>query len=95
MTELNGRAETAHAVLYMNKMAKHFRHKVPVQLEEGWAVIEFEAGRCALSADAARLNARIEAASPEAAEVVREVIDRHLPRFAPKEALTINWQLAD
>ena len=92
MIRFQGSVATPSAALYMSKLCKHFRHKISVEFDEQQARAEFPFGLCLMRADAQSLHFSGEAPSEEAAARIRAVIDDHLPRFARKENLTIDWQ---
>lgn len=94
MIRFHGTATTPSASLYMSKLCKHFRHKIHVEFDESSARAEFPFGLCLMQADKQALRFDCEAPSAEAAVRMRDVLDDHLPRFARKEGLTIEWHEA-
>jgi hypothetical protein len=85
--------ETASAKRYLGQFAKHFAHKLPVELAEdsSSAVVKFSGGACRMKADAARL--RLELDAPLAAmDTLKDVVAHHLVRFAFREELTVVWR---
>ncbi|TBU97096.1 DUF2218 domain-containing protein [Phytopseudomonas dryadis] len=91
MIRFQGCVATASASLYMSKLCKHFRHKISVEFDEQQARAEFPFGLCLMRADDRTLRFDCEAPSEEAAARIRAVLDDHLPRFARKEDLSIDW----
>lgn len=85
------RVPTGKASRYLQQLCKHFAHKLPVAFDEHAGSITFPIGECALSADAEALT--ITAASPGEAELeqLKDVIIRHLVRFAFREELQVDW----
>ncbi|KTE00026.1 MULTISPECIES: DUF2218 domain-containing protein [unclassified Sphingopyxis] len=94
---------TSHASKYLQQLCKHWQHNLVVEFtaDHGtvtfpkdargaeWtsdALVTFDAG-----ADA--LLARIDASNAEHVEAMKDVVARHLDRFAFREApLTFDWQ---
>jgi len=82
---------TAHAERYLGQMCKHFAHKRPVEYTERRSGrIAFGIGTCRLTADAETLTLDIEGA-PGDMDQLRNVVARHLVRFAFREELAIDW----
>ena len=94
---------TAHASRYLQQLCKHWQHNLAVTFTpehgtvsfpkdargaawEGDALVTFDAGADALSV-------RIDASSAAHAEAMKEVVARHLDRFAFREApLAFDWK---
>jgi hypothetical protein len=85
---------TENARRYLGQFVKHFAHKLPFTRwetnEQG--SVEFPMGQCKLKADEARLSISLEPTFPEALPELKDVVERHLLRFAFRENLTISWQ---
>ena len=86
-----GTASTGHASLYLKKLCRHFSHKVETEFDDHQGAIHFPFGTCELSADATSLQLHCQADSDQLA-TLRDVIERHLVRFATRDTLTVNWQ---
>lgn len=83
--------ETASARRYMGQLCKHFAHKLPVELNETDGRIEFAMGTCSASAEEGHLRLTAQAADEESLTTLKDIIDRHLVRFAFRETLVITW----
>ncbi len=85
--------ETTSAKRYLGQFAKHFAHKIPVELAEDniSGTVHFPMGNCEMQADAAQLTLRLDAAK-DAMPQLMDVVVRHLVRFAFREELQINWE---
>lgn len=85
---------TPNARRYLGQFVKHFAHKLPFVRHETneHGEVEFPLGLCTLDADDIRLSIIINAGAPEEMNQLKNVVDRHLLRFAFREELTINWQ---
>ncbi|WLQ11985.1 DUF2218 domain-containing protein [Hahella aquimaris] len=86
---------TDSASLYLNKLCKHFRHKVPAEWDDHEGRVQFKPGTCVMKADQATLEMVCEAENEEALGVVQYILDDHLVRFARKEDIQINWRRID
>nr|WP_283638462.1 DUF2218 domain-containing protein [Marinovum algicola] len=88
-----GTFETPNASKYLQQLCKHFAHKVPASFDTTRGAIEFPFGEVRLSADDAELRIEIPGSDEDTRERGRNVIDRHLERFAFRESFThMNWQ---
>jgi hypothetical protein len=85
--------ETASAKRYLGQFCKHFAHKAPVELEAGntSGKVRFPIGDCDMAANEAALTLRLSAATPEDMARLKDVVERHLVRFAFRESLPIHW----
>lgn len=87
------RVPTAHAQRYLGQICKHFAHKIPVEHSEREGRITFGAGVCRATSDEAALTLEIEG-TPDNMAALRDVVARHLVRFAFREELAIDWRPA-
>lgn len=89
------RVPTGSASRYLQQLAKHWSHKLTVTFTAEEGTIDFPNGtRLQMRADGDALD--LELAVPEDGDVaqMREVVARHLDRFAFREApLTFDWRL--
>jgi uncharacterized protein len=85
---------TPNAKRYLGQFVKHFAHELPFVRHEDNAhgEVEFSLGLCTLDADDTRLSIIVNAGSAEEIGQLKDVVDRHLLRFAFREDMTINWQ---
>jgi len=87
--------QTASARRYMAQLAKHFAHKVDVEAEEDHTVFRFSCGTARLDATADRLIIAVESPDADARGETEDVVERHLVRFAFREALgPLEWTRA-
>ena len=92
MPTASTRMETPNARKYLVQLAKHFAHKIEVEASESEARLLFPAGPIRLTADDAVLAAEVEAADAEGIERLKDVLWRHLERFAFREPeLRATW----
>ena len=85
------RVPTAHASKYLQQLCKHFQHKLPTTFDETSGAITFSAGETKLAATAETLTLDLEARSDDDLERLKDVVARHLERFAFRETLNIEW----
>lgn len=85
---------TENAKRYLGQFVKHFAHKLPFTRwetnEQG--SVQFPIGLCKLEADDTRLAISLETTSPEELTQLKDVVERHLLRFAFREPFSIAWQ---
>ena len=86
---------TDRAVPLIGTMAKHFGHKIPVAQDDAGAVLSFPMGAARLTAGEGALHLTLEADDAEAMESLRDVVERHLLRFAHRdEPAALTWSPA-
>ncbi len=77
--------ETPNARKYLAQLSKHFAHKIEVETSDDDARLSFPAGPIHLKADGAALSVSVEAADKEGVDRLKDVLWRHLERFAFRE----------
>jgi len=90
---------TAHVAIptpprYMNRLAKHFEHRVAVVREEHSASVAFQEAPCTMQASDTHLDIRIEAADPATLTRIQDVVAKHLKQVAAKETFDVAWSVA-
>jgi hypothetical protein len=85
---------TSNARRYLGQFVKHFAHKLPTTRAETneQGSVTFPMGACQLSADDAGLSLTLETDTAEAMAELKNIVERHLLRFAFRESLVIRWQ---
>lgn len=86
------RVPTEKGSRYLQQLCKHFAHKLPVTFDEHAGSIAFSIGECALKADAEALIITATAPVETDMDQLKDVIVRHLVRFAFREELQVEWQ---
>lgn len=76
---------TERATGLMITMGKHFGHKIPVTLADDHAILTFEMGTAHIAPTADGLHLVLNAGDAEAMESLRDVVERHLLRFAQRD----------
>ncbi len=87
---------TTHGSRYLQQLCKHWGHKFAVSFTAEAGTVELPDGaRLAMKAGAEGLGLRLDAASEAALEQMKGVVERHLDRFAFREApLAFRWSAA-
>lgn len=88
------RVPTVHASKYLQQLCKHFQHKLPAEFNESAGSISFPTGEVKLVAEAGGLQLALESPSEEDLERLKDVVARHLVRFAFREELAVAWRAA-
>ena len=91
MTTSTARVETAHASRYLQQLCKHFAHKLPTTFDPTAGRIDFPIGRVDLTADPGALVMRLTPTTDDQDAALRDVVVRHLERFAFRETLLVDW----
>ncbi|GAA3924252.1 DUF2218 domain-containing protein [Litoribacillus peritrichatus] len=83
--------DTPKASVYLQKMCKHFTHRVPAHWNTVQGKVFFDMGWCFMTATQQTLSVRCEANSEPELEEILETLKRHFDRFALKDQLVLNW----
>jgi hypothetical protein len=88
------RVATEHASKYLQQLCKHFQHRIPAEFDAAKGSLSFPAGEAKLAAEAGALAIVVEAHKAEDLEGLKDVVARHLVRFAFREQLDVQWRAA-
>lgn len=92
MTDLTGTFSTPNASKYLKQLCKHFGHKIETSWTDTEGTCKFDMGPAFLTADAEALTVRFALTDPAQVARARDVIDRHLERFAFREEFKgLDW----
>ncbi|QZP09634.1 DUF2218 domain-containing protein [Caenibius sp. WL] len=92
MTHVTATVPTAHGGKYARQLCKHWAHKLDVTLDGDTGVVRFPNAVATMTGEAGALRIDLTADSAEMAEQMKGVIERHLDRFAFREApLAYRW----
>lgn len=91
MMQSQAQIATTHASRYLQQLCKHFAHKLPVEFDTKQGSIRFDIGECRLSADEQALLLLLTSPGDPQLAQLKDVVVRHLERFAFREELTIAW----
>ncbi|GAB4058162.1 DUF2218 domain-containing protein [Uliginosibacterium sediminicola] len=94
MIQLQTRFAAAEPGKMILKLCKHFRHKVPAVFDASRGEVDFQPGRCVLSAEADAVHVFIEGADEAEIGRLKYVLDDHVRRFLRAETLELDWQSA-
>jgi hypothetical protein len=75
----------------MNRLAKHFEHRVAVERHERSANVAFPGAPCTLQASDTHLDIRVESSDAATLARIQDVVTKHLKQVAPHEALDVEW----
>ncbi|KAE8438403.1 DUF2218 domain-containing protein [Vreelandella piezotolerans] len=76
----------------INRLCKHWAHKLEVEHTEQDAKIVFSSGTCLMHAEPERLLVSIETLEEEYLDQLEGVVESHLVRMAKDEPLEIVWE---
>lgn len=93
MTQSKLHFRTPHASRYLQQLAKHFGHKVPVTFTPDAGEVNLPFGTCEMAATEAALSITVLGETRDIARLEHFVGD-HLARFAFREKPTLTWQRA-
>ncbi|CAA0091491.1 Uncharacterised protein [Starkeya nomas] len=94
MPSTTARVPTANASRYLQQLCKHWAHKLEVSFTSEHGEVKLPDGALAtMDAAPEALDVRIEAGDAEVLERMKDVVARHLDRFAFREApLPFDWR---
>lgn len=84
--------KTNNAARYLTMLCDHFGTRVKTQrkTKEGW--VEFQFGRCDMTADDTRLEMIATANDQSRLNKVMKIVTSHLERFAFRENPRLDWR---
>lgn len=82
---------TQHGALYINKLCRHFGHKVPVQRSDNKARIDFPFGDCRIVVDENQVHFTLNVADPEDLGRAEQVVAEHFVRMATRDQPQVVW----
>lgn len=91
MHVVEAQVQTEQASRYLVQICKHFAHKVATDFDANSGRVDFQPGLCIMQAEGDRLNLRCEAATEPALQLIKDVVEVHLVRFAHREAIKVIW----
>ncbi|XQU08989.1 DUF2218 domain-containing protein [Halomonas sp. LY9] len=83
---------TSSGAKLINRLCKHWAHKLEVEHSEQDAKIVFASGTCLMHADPERLSVSIETLEEVHLDQLEGVVESHLVRMAKDEPLVIVWE---
>lgn len=91
MPESSAVVRTPHASRYLQQLCKHWSHKFETEFDATRARIVLPLGETRLSADAETLTIVLAAEDAARLPDFRDVVVRHVERFAFRETLRFEW----
>jgi hypothetical protein len=89
---MNARVVAPDPGRLINRLCKHFRHKIEVEWNETEGILTFTIGQCRLKAADGELRMACESSDDEQLEQLGEVVASHLIRFAGEDVSDVQWR---
>lgn len=83
---------TADPGRLINRLCKHFSHKIDAQWNDTTGHLTFSIGQCELAVHSDSLTLTCQSESRDELEELGEVVASHLIRFAGSEVDQVRWQ---
>lgn len=84
--------QTPKGSKYLQRLCKHFAHKVESNWDENQGQVTFVEGTCHLKVDVNSLYMTCSADTEQELSEIVDTMDRHFVRFAKAEGLLLTWQ---
>lgn len=92
MTSSTARVPTENGSKYLQQLCKHWSHKLDVSFDARQGTVRFPQAVATMTAQPDALLVSVEAETPEMVEQMKDVLARHLDRFAFREApMPFDW----
>lgn len=82
---------TPHASRYLQQLCKHWAHRFETQFTPSEGRVALPLGPTQLKADATTLTIDVSAKDESDLATLRDVVARHVDRFAFRETLRYDW----
>lgn len=92
MPAMNARVTSANPGRLINRLGKHFRHKIEVEWTETDGVLTFSIGVCRLTAMDNELQLACQSNTDNELKELGQVVASHLIRFSGDEVVEVHWQ---
>ncbi|PMR75959.1 DUF2218 domain-containing protein [Billgrantia endophytica] len=83
---------TESAAKLMNRLCKHWAHKLEVEQGDTESRVAFEDGSCLMQVEPGKLIVAIETLEEESLDRLEGIVNAHLERMAGDEDLVIVWE---
>lgn len=94
MLTAHARLETPNGSKYLQQLCKHFGHKTEVEFTPFQGHVQLSPGPLDLTADSTGLDVTVTAVDSDGLDRARDIVDRHLKRFAFREEFEhLDWQV--
>lgn len=94
MPAKHARVNSANPARLINRLGKHFRHKIETEWTETDGILTFSIGVCRLAVAGNELVLACQSDTEARLEELGEVVASHLIRFAGDEVAEVHWQAA-
>jgi len=92
MTQVDAHVPTVSGGKYVRQLCKHWSHKLPVEIEGDTGVVTFVGAVATMTAGPHSIAVSVRGQDREQVDRLKDVVARHLDRFALREApLTYDW----
>lgn len=88
----SGAVNTEKGAKYVQRLCKHFAHKVQAHWEETQGQVQFEMGTAEMFASTEVLTLICKANTTNDLDEIVDTMDRHFERFAKADELLLEWQ---
>jgi len=95
MPTMNAQVASTDPGRLINRLCKHFRHKIEAEWTETDGRLAFSIGECRLDAADGKLLMRCQSPTETELEELGQVVASHLIRFAGDEVDEVHWQAAN
>ncbi len=92
MQEMSATVATPEPGLLINRLCKHFSHKIDAHWSADKGHLTFSIGECRLAAEGETLTLVCQSPSREELDELGEVVASHLVRFARGQVTQVPWQ---
>ncbi len=86
-----GFIKTCEGERLINRICRHFRHKVEVAMTQDGGIVRFAEGFCQLEKQSAGIAVECGAYSEGELEDIKHTLIRHLPQFTNDTSVQVNW----
>ena len=94
MQAMTARVTSTNPGRLINRLGRHFSHKIEAQWTDTEGYLTFSIGECRLAVDEHELILACHSDTPEQLQELGEVVASHLIRFAGDEVAGVHWQTA-
>lgn len=94
MSSMNARVPTVNPGRLINRLCKHFSHKIDAEWSETNGLLTFSIGECRLSTQNGALALECQSPTSEELNELGQVVASHLIRFAGDEVAEVQWNPA-
>lgn len=94
MPSINAYVSTVNPSRLINRLCKHFSHKIEAEWSETNGLLTFSIGECRLSTKNGALALECQSPTTDELDELGQVVASHLIRFAGDEMVEVQWNPA-